>query len=123
MAQYYLVGNLETDDDLWLVDGKDGKATPVPRAVWEDVISMFQAQAVSAAAADHETRKDLAANILAAVEGGVAANRSVRLSLSANELGNILVTARLAPIERVMEQEEGLASALRGFVTVDIGGS
>lgn len=100
MADFYLVGNLDDEDDLWLINKTEGTANPVPKAVWEDVIAMFQADLASAEPEAHETRKDMAASILATLENRGSVNRGVSLALAANELGSVLATVRIEPVDR-----------------------
>ncbi len=69
MADYYLVGQPRRRRRS-VADQQDGRhgQPPVPKAIWEDVIAMFQAESTSAEPEAHEARKDVAASILATVE-------------------------------------------------------
>jgi hypothetical protein len=109
MADYYLIGNLENDDDLYLVNTGDRSVSPVPSEVWEDVVAMFQS-------GDANSRQHAAAGMLAEVETARSTGRPVKLALSANDLGDILVTMRIECVERAMEQNPALDAALRPHV-------
>lgn len=116
---YYLVGNLDGDDDLWLISTTEKVGYPVPKSIWEDVVAMFQAEALSAEPADHEARKDAAANILAAIEAGTSVSRNVKLALSAGSIGSVLVTMRSSPVDMELAQQSELAAFLGKFVSED----
>jgi hypothetical protein len=116
MADYYLVGNLEDDDDLWLINKTEGTANPVPKAIWEDVIAMFQAEVSSREPEAHETRKDMAASILATIDSRGTVNRGVSLAIAANELGSVLATLRIEPVDRFAQTDAVLARFLSGYV-------
>ncbi|HUG61654.1 MAG TPA: hypothetical protein VMP03_07405 [Methylomirabilota bacterium] len=109
MADYYLIGNLEDDDDLYLVNTSDRSVSPVPSEVWEDVVAMFQA-------GDPAKRQDAAADVLSELDAARSAGRPVKLALSANDLGEILVTMRIECVERAMEQNAALDAALRPHI-------
>ncbi len=116
MADYYLIGNLDDEDDLWLINKTEGTANPVPKAVWEDVIALFQAEASSPAPEAHEVRKDMAAGILATVENRGTVNRGVSLALSANDLGSVLATVRIEPVDRFARAGSDLGRFLGGRI-------
>lgn len=116
MADYYLVGNLDDEDDLWLINKTEGTANPVPKAIWEDVIAMFQAEVSSAEPEAHEARKDMAASILATIDNRGSVNRGVSLALSANDLGSVLATVRIEPVDRFARADDGLGRFLSGRV-------
>lgn len=118
MADFYLVGNLDDDDDLWLISKADQKAYPIPRAIWEDVVSLFPVGDLSPDPSDQEPRKDHAASVIAAAESRFTVTKAVSIALSANELGKMFVTMRSAPIEEAVSSEEGLSEVLRRFVSL-----
>jgi hypothetical protein len=105
MATYYLVGNCDDSDDLYLVGTADRTVCPIPREVWEDVVAMFQD-------GDADARRDAAASLLAGIERDRAAGRPVRVALAANHLSDVLVTLRIESVERAMERDDALGAAL-----------
>ncbi len=105
MADYYLIGNLENDDDLYLVDTSARSVCPIPREVWEEVVEMFQS--------GEDARSPTAADLLDEIEAARAAGRPARIALSANGLGELLVTVRIEAVERAMERSPALDAALR----------
>jgi hypothetical protein len=107
MADFYLIGNLEADDDLYIVNTTDRSVCPVPREVWEDVVGMFAGE------------DGAAAEMIADVESARASGQPLRMALSANNLGDILVTVRIEAVERAMEQNPILDAALRPHLVYD----
>ena len=105
MAEYYLVGDLEGDEDLFLVDTARRSACPVPREVWEDVVGMFRG--------DAEAGSNAAADLIDEIEAARAAGRPARLALAANDLGSLLATVRIEAVERAMERDAALDAVLR----------
>jgi hypothetical protein len=105
MAGYYLIGNCDESDDLYLVGTEDRSVNPIPREVWEDVVAMFMA-------GDGDARRDAAAVMLAGIERDRAAGRPVRIALAANHLADVLVTLRIECVERAIERDAALAAAL-----------
>lgn len=106
MADFYLIGNLDDNDDLFLVDTAGRSVCPIPREVWEDVVGLF-------AGADD------AGAMIEEIEAARAAGRPARIALSGNSLGDLLVTVRIEAVERAMERSAALDAALRPHVVYD----
>lgn len=112
MARYYLVGDPGGADDLFLVDTETGRNSPIPRNAWEDVVGMFYGGAGSS----EDDRRNTATGVITAVQGGASVNNAVPLALATNALADVLVTARVSPVERAMEGDIALASMIGGAV-------
>jgi hypothetical protein len=112
MADFYLIGNCDDADDLYLVNTTERTVSPIPREVWEDVVAMFQT-------GDADGRRDAAATLLAGIERDRAAGRPVRVALAANHLSDVLVTLRIESVERAMERNTALDAALRPHLVWD----
>ncbi len=123
MSEYYLVGNLDTGEDLWLISKKHGRASPVPKDVWMEIVSLFQVDKdeITSFSPDNEpVRNKHASDVLGAVDGDNQVNRNVALSLSTAELGSIVVNVRLLPLQVLAEDKHPLIELLDGHVTFDI---
>jgi hypothetical protein len=116
MAEYFLVGNLDDNEDLWFISKRDGAAVPVPKECWLSVISMFQSDAVGASPEHERSRDSLAQSIIDNVQQDNAVSRNVFLSFSTSELGRVVMTKRSHPIDRLFQDNDRLANLLRKSV-------
>jgi hypothetical protein len=117
MSDYFLVGNLDDDQDLWFVSKKDRIAVPVPKDAWESIISFFQADVVSPKPEDEEARNKIAQGVLDNAEAGNSVSRNVFVAFSANELAKIVMGRRSHPVEQLIASGSELAPVLSTLAT------
>jgi hypothetical protein len=111
MANYHLIGS-SSDDELSLENLAEGTVCAVPREVWEEVVSMFQA-------GDAKTRRTAAEDMLAEVETARMEGSPMRIALEGNHLADVLVTVRIEAIERAMERSPALEAVIGRHVAYD----
>ena len=116
MSDYFLVGNLDDDNDLWFISKAQGTAVPVPKAAWLSIISMFQGDAIGTASADETKRDALAQSAVDNAKKDTAVSRNVFLSFSTSQLGKLVMTKRSHPIEQLFQKKDPLAPLIQGFV-------
>jgi len=116
MADYFLVGNLDDNEDLWFISKRDEIAVPVPKAAWLSVISLFQADAIGAEPDQERSRDSLAQSVIDNVTKDNAVSRNVFLSFSTSQLGKVIMNKRSHPIDRLFQDNDRLAPLLRSFV-------
>lgn len=119
MSDYFLVGNLDDDQDLWFVSKRDQTAVPVPKEAWLHVVSFFQADVVSEKPEDETARDKIAQGVLDNADAGNSVSRNVFIALSANKLASIIMGNRSHPVDRLMQSNPKVAkvmsNAKRGF--------
>jgi hypothetical protein len=112
MSDYFLVGNLDDDQDLWFVSKRDQTAVPVPKEAWLHVISFFQAESVSDKPEDESLRDKVAQGVLDNADAGNSVSRNVFIAFSANKLASIVMGNRSHPVDRLMQSNPNLTKAL-----------
>jgi len=116
MSDYFLVGNLDDDNDLWFISKAQGTAVPVPKSAWLSIISMFQGDAIGSAAADETNRDKLAQSAMDNAKTDNAVSRNVFLSFSTSQLGKLVMIKRSHPIEQLFLNKNPLAPLIENFV-------
>jgi hypothetical protein len=116
MSDYFLVGNLDDDNDLWFISKAEGTAVPVPKSAWLSIVSMFQGDSIGGAPTDEPNRDALAQSVVDNVEKDNAVSRNVFLSFSSSQLGRLTMTRRSHPVEQLFLNNDPLAPLIAGFV-------
>jgi len=116
MSDYFLVGNLDDDNDLWFISKAQGTAVPVPKAAWLSIISMFQGDAIGTASTDEKSRDTLAQNAMETAKKDTAVTRNVFLSFSTSQLGKLVMSKRSHPVEQLFQTNNPLAPLIASFV-------
>lgn len=116
MSDYFLVGNLDDDNDLWFISKAQGTAVPVPKSAWLSIVSMFQGDAIGTAATDESSRDALAQSAIDNAKKDNAVSRNVFLSFSTSELGRLVMIKRAHPIEQLFLNNNPLAPLIQDFV-------
>jgi hypothetical protein len=116
MSDYFLVGNLDDDNDLWFISKAQGTAVPVPKSAWLSIVSMFQGDAAGTDASSEKSRDALAQSVVDNVKKDNAVSRNVFLSFSTSQLGKLIMIKRSHPIEQLFQNKDPLASLIQDFV-------
>lgn len=116
MSDYFLVGNLDDDNDLWFISKAQGTAVPVPKSAWLSLVSMFQGDAVGTDPAKESGRDALAQNVVETVKKDTTVSRNVFLSFSSSQLGRLVMTKRSHPVEQLFLKNDPLAPLIKEFV-------
>jgi|AraplaMF_Col_mMF_1032025.scaffolds.fasta_scaffold00105_39 hypothetical protein len=116
MSDYFLVGNLDDENDLWFISKAQGTAVPVPKAAWLSIISMFQGDAIGTASADEKNRDALAQSAIDNAQKDTAVSRNVFLSFSTSQLGKLTMIKRSHPVEQLFLNNNPLAPLIQDFV-------
>jgi hypothetical protein len=116
MSDYFLVGNLDDDNDLWFISKAQGTAVPVPKAAWLSIISMFQGDAIGRAPSDETNRDKLAQSAMDNAQKDTAVSRNVFLSFSSSQLGKLVMNKRSHPVEQLFLNNNPLAPLIQDFV-------
>jgi hypothetical protein len=116
MSDYFLVGNLDDDNDLWFISKAQGTAVPVPKAAWLNIVSMFQGDAIGSDPTDETNRDALAQSAMDNAKKDNAVSRNVFLSFSTSELGRLVMIKRSHPIEQLFLNNDPLAPLIQDFV-------
>ena len=116
MSDYFLVGNLDDDNDLWFISKAQGTAVPVPKAAWLSIVSMFQGDAIGTAPTDETNRDKLAQSAMDNAKLDNAVSRNVFLSFSTSELGRLVMIKRSHPVEQLFLNNDPLAPLIQDFV-------
>jgi hypothetical protein len=116
MSDFFLVGNLDDDNDLWFISKAQGTAVPVPKAAWLSIVSMFQGDAVGTAAVNESSRDALAQSVVDNVKKDTAVSRNVFLSFSTSQLGSLVMNKRSHPIEQLFLNNDPLAPLIQDYV-------
>jgi hypothetical protein len=116
MSDYFLVGNLDDDNDLWFISKAQGTAVPVPKAAWLSIVSMFQADEIGTAASDEKKRDAKAQTAIDSAKKDVAVSRNVFLSFSTSQLGKLVMSKRSHPVEQLFLNKDPLAPLIANFV-------
>jgi hypothetical protein len=116
MSDYFLVGNLDDDNDLWFISKAQGTAVPVPKSAWLSIISMFQGDAIGTASTDEKNRDALAQSAIDTAKKDTAVSRNVFLSFSTSQLGKLVMIKRSHPVEQLFLNKDPLASLIENFV-------
>jgi hypothetical protein len=116
MSDYFLVGNLDDDNDLWFISKAQGTAVPVPKAAWLSIVSMFQGDAVGTDPSNEKSRDALAQSVVDNARKDTAVSRNVFLSFSTSQLGKLVMIKRSHPIEQLFQDNDPLAPLIQDFV-------
>jgi hypothetical protein len=116
MSDYFLVGNLDDDNDLWFISKAQGTAVPVPKAAWLSIVSMFQGDAVGTDASKEKNRDALAQSVIDNAKLDNAVSRNVFLSFSSSQLGKLVMIKRSHPVEQLFQSNNPLAPLIQDFV-------
>jgi len=116
MSDYFLVGNLDDDDDLWFISKAQGTAVPVPKAAWLSLVSMFQADALGTGPDKEPNRDVLAQSVVDNVNSDNVVSRNVFLSFSSSQLGRLVMIRRSHPVEQLFLNNDPLAPLIQEFV-------
>ncbi len=116
MSDYFLVGNLDDDNDLWFISKAQGTAVPVPKSAWLSIISMFQGDAIGTASTDEKSRDALAQSAIDHAKKDTAVSRNVFLSFSTSQLGKLVMIKRSHPVEQLFLNKDPLAPLIQDFV-------
>jgi hypothetical protein len=116
MSDYFLVGNLDDDNDLWFISKAKGTAVPVPKSVWLNIVSMFQADQIGSASSDEKKRDVAAQTAIDSAKKDVAVSRNVFLSFSTSQLGKLVMSKRSHPVEQLFLKSDPLAPLIQDFV-------
>ncbi|WP_395020549.1 hypothetical protein [Dongia sp.] len=116
MSDYFLVGNLDDDNDLWFISKAQGTAVPVPKSAWLSIISMFQGDAIGTASTDEKGRDALAQSVIDNAKKDTAVSRNVFLSFSTSQLGKLVMIKRSHPVEQLFLNKDPLAPLIQDFV-------
>ena len=116
MSDYFLVGNLDDDNDLWFISKAQGTAVPVPKAAWLSIVSMFQGDAIGTAPTDETNRDKLAQSVMDNATKDNVVSRNVFLSFSTSELGRLVMIKRSHPVEQLFLNNDPLAPLIQDFV-------
>ena len=116
MSDYFLVGNLDDDNDLWFISKAQGTAVPVPKSVWLNLVSMFQGDAIGTDPSNETSRDALAQSVMDNVNKDNAVSRNVFLSFSSSQLGRLVMQKRSHPVEQLFLNNDPLAALISGFV-------
>jgi hypothetical protein len=116
MSDYFLVGNLDDDNDLWFISKAQGTAVPVPKSAWLSIISMFQGDAIGTASTDEKNRDSLAQNAIETAKKDTAVSRNVFLSFSTSQRGKLVMNKRSHPVEQLFLNKDPLAPLIQDFV-------
>jgi hypothetical protein len=116
MSDYFLVGNLDDDNDLWFISKAQGTAVPVPKNAWLSIVSMFQGDAVGTDASNEKSRDALAQSVVDNAQKDNAVSRNVFLSFSTSQLGKLVMNKRSHPIEQLFQSKDPLAPLIKDFV-------
>jgi hypothetical protein len=116
MSDYFLVGNLDDDNDLWFISKAQGTAVPVPKSAWLSIVSMFQGDAAGTDASNEKSRDALAQSVVDNVKKDNAVSRNVFLSFSTSQLGKLVMIKRSHPIEQLFQSKDPLAPLIQDFV-------
>ena len=112
MAKYYLVGNLRDDQDLWLINKEVGKAFPIPKEAWRDMIAAFHTSDADRGTAGNDLRLNLAQSVLDVAEHASPIARNVNLALATDDLGIDVETIRFTPLDELFQADAALAAAV-----------
>jgi len=116
MSDYFLVGNLDDDNDLWFISKAQGTAVPVPKAAWLSLVSMFQGDSIGTDPTKESSRDALAQSVVDNVNKDNAVSRNVFLSFSTSQLGKLIMNKRSHPIEQLFLNNDPLAPLIEDFV-------
>jgi hypothetical protein len=116
MSDYFLVGNLDDDNDLWFISKAQGTAVPVPKTAWLSIVSMFQGDSIGTDPSSETSRDQLAQSVLDNVNKDNAVTRNVFLSFSTSQLGRLVMNKRSHPVEQLFLNSNPLAPLIQGFV-------
>ena len=116
MSDYFLVGNLDDDNDLWFISKAQGTAVPVPKNAWLSIVSMFQGDAVGTDPSNEKSRDALAQSAVDNAKKDNAVSRNVFLSFSTSQLGKLVMIKRSHPIEQLFQSKDPLAPLIQNFV-------
>jgi hypothetical protein len=116
MSDYFLVGNLDDDNDLWFISKAQGTAVPVPKAAWLSIVSMFQGDVIGADPANETSRDALAQSAMDNAAKDNAVSRNVFLSFSTSQLGRLVMIKRSHPVEQLFQNNDPLAPLIQDFV-------
>ncbi len=116
MSDFFLVGNLDDDNDLWFISKAQGTAVPVPKSAWLSLVSMFQGDAIGTDASKESSRDALAQSAIDNAKKDTAVSRNVFLSFSTSQLGKLVMSKRSHPVEELFRNNNPLAPLIQGFV-------
>ncbi len=116
MSDYFLVGNLDDDNDLWFISKAQGTAVPVPKSAWLSLVSMFQGDAIGTDASKESSRDALAQSAIDNAQKDTAVSRNVFLSFSTSQLGKLVMIKRSHPVEQLFLNKDPLAPLIQDFV-------
>jgi hypothetical protein len=116
MSDYFLVGNLDDDNDLWFISKAQGTAVPVPKSAWLSIVSMFQGDAIGTDPANETSRDALAQSAMDNAKKDNAVSRNVFLSFSTSQLGRLVMIKRSHPVEQLFQSNDPLAPLIQDFV-------
>jgi hypothetical protein len=116
MSDYFLVGTLDDDNDLWFISTAKGTAVPVPKAAWLSIVSMFQGDAIGTDPTAESARDALAQSAVDNAKKDNAVSRNVFLSFSSSQLGRLVMIKRSHPVEQLFLNKDPLAPLIQDFV-------